>query len=183
MLAFYRQSTEPVPVSLAEVLDSVLEMYATKILAHSISVVKRYKTGARIEGFPAELRQVFANILGNAVEAVGQHGVIRLHVSESREWKNLRRSGVRVMVADSGPGISPENRRKLFEPFFTTKGERGTGLGLWVSSGIVQKHEGSIRVHSSTRPGRSYTVFSVFLPSVIRQDDSIPVAIAGRSRE
>jgi len=52
----------------------------------------------------------------------------------------------------------------LFEPFFTTKGERGTGLGLWVSSGIVQKHGGSIRVRSSTRAGRSGTCFSVFLP-------------------
>jgi PAS domain S-box-containing protein len=182
MLSFYRQSSEPVPVSLAEVLDSVLDLYATKIRELSISVVKQYETNARIEGYPAELRQVFANLLGNAVEAVGDHGVIKLHIGESREWKNMFRSGVRVTVADSGGGIPPENRGKLFEPFFTTKGERGTGLGLWVSNGIIQKHEGSIHVHSSTRPGRSGTVFSVFLPRAIREVDSIPATVGRRSR-
>lgn len=71
---------------------------------------------------------------------------------------------MRVSIADNGPGISADNRRRLFEPFFTTKGERGTGLGLWVSSGIVQKHQGWIRVRSNTRPGHTGTVFSVFVP-------------------
>ena len=67
-------------------------------------------------------------------------------------------------MADSGPGIPAQHRRNIFEPFFTTKGERGTGLGLWVSSGIVRKHGGTIRVRSSTRPGRNGTCFTVFLP-------------------
>jgi len=77
--------------------------------------------------------------------------------------------GVRVLVADRGAGIPAHLRPKLFEPFFTTKGERGTGLGLWVSHGIVQKQGGNIRVRSSIEPGKSWTVFSVFIPSAIPQ--------------
>jgi signal transduction histidine kinase len=164
MLAFHRQSTTPVEMSLSEVLDNVVELYAPKIEQSGITVRKQYDTAATIKGFPAELRQVFANLLGNAIEAIGQHGVVRLHTFASREWNNSRRAGVRVVIADNGVGISPENRRRLFEPFVTTKGERGTGLGLWVSSGIVKKHDGSIRLHSSTRTGRSGTCFSIFLP-------------------
>jgi signal transduction histidine kinase len=164
MLAFHRQSTTPVEISLSEVLDNVVELYAAKIEQSSITVQKQYDTTATVKGFPAELRQVFANLFGNAIEAIGQHGVIRLHMFASHEWSNAGRSGVQVVIADNGVGISPENRRRLFEPFVTTKGERGTGLGLWVSSGIVKKHEGSIRLRSSTRTGRSGTCFSVFLP-------------------
>lgn len=164
MLAFHRQSTTPVEISLSEVLDSVVELYATKIEQSGITIQKQYDTAAIVKGFPGELRQVFANLLGNAIEAIGQHGVIRLHTFASREPSNARRSGVRVVVADNGVGISPENRSRLFEPFVTTKGERGTGLGLWVSSGIVKKHDGFIRFRTSTRTGRSGTCFSVFLP-------------------
>src|SRR5215471_13841701 len=75
-----------------------------------------------------------------------------------------RRAGARAVIADNGPGISAGNREKIFEPFFTTKGENGTGLGLWVTSGIILKHGGSIRVRTSTRRGRSGTVFNIFLP-------------------
>jgi signal transduction histidine kinase len=76
--------------------------------------------------------------------------------------------GIRITVADSGPGIPPSVRSKLFEPFFTTKQDVGRGLGLWVCTNIVGRHHGSIRVRSSTAPGRSWTVFSMFLPH--RQD-------------
>ena len=164
MLAFHRQSTVPVEVILSEVLDNVVELYTAKIEQSGITLQKQYDTVPTIKGFPAELRQVFANLLGNAIEASGQHGVIRLHTFASREWNNGHRSGVRVVIADNGVGISAENRKRLFEPFVTTKGERGTGLGLWVSSGIVKKHDGSIRLRSSTRTGRNGTCFSVFLP-------------------
>ena len=69
-----------------------------------------------------------------------------------------------MVIADTGSGIAPGQQSKLFEPFFTTKRDVGTGLGLWVSKSIVQKHEGSIKVRSSVRPEKSGTVFSVFLP-------------------
>ena len=91
---------------------------------------------------------MFANVIRNAIEAVPQGGTITLHVFASQEWNGVRRPGARGVIADTGPGICPEN---LFDPFFTTEGENGTGLGLWVSSGIILKHGGSIRVRSSTR--------------------------------
>jgi len=182
MLAFHRQSTKPVDIILSEVLDSVVELYAAKVEQSGITLQKQYDTAATIKGFPAELRQVFANLLGNAIEAIGQHGVIRLHTFASREWSNARRSGVRVVIADNGVGISPDNRRRLFEPFVTTKGERGTGLGLWVSSGIVKKHEGSIRLRSNTRTGRSGTCFSVFLPDCVSAVGIAANASAAESR-
>lgn len=165
MLAFYRHSADPVPLKISEILDGVVELYETRLTRKNMVVQRRYTEEQVVWGFPSDLRQLFANLLGNAIEASASNRVIRLHVSNSRDWSNLNRGGVCVSIADSGPGIPPASRKKLFEPFFTTKGEGGTGLGLWVSKGIVQKHEGIIRFHSSVRQGRSGTVFSVFLPA------------------
>jgi signal transduction histidine kinase len=88
-----------------------------------------------------------------------------VRVSQQREYDGSSTRGVRVTIADSGPGIEPAHRARIFEPFFTTKKEVGTGLGLWVSKGIVERHGGKIRLRSRVRPGRSGTVFSVFLPA------------------
>jgi PAS domain S-box-containing protein len=165
MLAFHRHSPKPTPVSLPEVLDEVSDLYSPLTRSNRISVVKRYQGRVTISGFSEEIRQVFANVMRNAIEAVPQGGTIRLHVVASHEWNGSRRPGARAVIADNGPGISQGNREKIFEPFFTTKGENGTGLGLWVTSGIILKHGGSIRVRSSTRRGHSGTVFNIFLPS------------------
>src|SRR5205814_6980732 len=83
----------------------------------------------------------------------------------SRDWARGGREGVKISIADDGPGIAASNRGRLFEPFFTTKGERGTGLGLWVTLGMVQKHNGTIRVRTSASRRRHGTVFSIFLPT------------------
>ena len=93
-------------------------------------------------------------------------GCLRLRVAPAREWNGEKRSGVRIVFADNGSGILPEHRPRVFEPFYTTKKESGTGLGLWLSEGIVQRHGGQIRVRSSTHPARRGTVFSIFLPAV-----------------
>ena len=165
MLSFHRPSSKPAPVNLRDALDNVLDLYSPLARANAISVVKRYEGQTIISAFSEEIHQVFANVLRNAIEAVPQGGTITLHVFASREWNGQGRPGVRAVIADTGTGISPENRERIFEPFFTTKGENGTGLGLWVSSGIVLKHGGSIRVRSSTHSSRSGTVFNVFLPT------------------
>ena len=87
-----------------------------------------------------------------------------MHVFASRDWRRPERRGLHVVIADSGVGIPHDHQKKIFEPFFTTKGEKGTGLGLYVISGIVSKYEGTIRVRSSTAKGKSGTAFSIFFP-------------------
>jgi len=164
-LSFYREASEPVPVRLTEVLDSIVELHARKIRFDDITVLRKYNSVGEIHSFPGEMRQVFANLVRNALEAVRQGGKVVLHVAECREWSNPKRAGVRVVVADDGMGIPIEFRKQLFAPFFTTKGEQGTGLGLWLTDGIVRKHSGSIHLRSSTIPGRSGTFVAVFLPS------------------
>ena len=163
MLGFYREASSPVAVDLATVLDDVLELYSRRIAGSGAEVEKRYDPAPPIAVLPGEMRQVFSNLLLNAVDAVGSEGRIWLHVFPSRDWRNPERTGVRVVFADNGPGIRPEYRQQIFEPFFTTKGQNGTGLGLWVCRGIVQKHNGSIRVRSGYGRG-SGTSFSIFLP-------------------
>ena len=165
MLGFYRESPMPVAVDLREVVDSVLGLYSRKIEHSRVTVQTRMEGKCVVWGYPGEMRQVISNLLINAIEAVGEGGRIRLRIRETMAWVHGRREhGVRMLLADSGPGIQREHLRQLFEPFFTTKGEKGTGLGLWVTNGIVRKHGGSIRVRSCLEPGRRGTSFGVFLP-------------------
>ncbi len=163
VLGFCRDSGHREPANIPEILDSVLELYAHK-LKGCWHVHKRYESVPKVNCFPGEIRQVFSNLLVNAIEALPDGGTILLHVSRSPDWRDPTKQGLRVVIADNGMGICPEQRRHIFEPFFSTKGEKGNGLGLWISDGIVRKHEGSIRVCSSTRQGRTGTSFSVFLP-------------------
>ena len=163
-LGFFREASAPVEVHLTEILDSVLALFARRIQAAGVSVEKRYQTYVPLQGWPGEMRQVFTNLVSNALEASTRGGALKVHVFNGREGGVFRRKGVRVVIADKGSGIAADATGKLFEPFYTTKGEKGTGLGLWVSHGIVQKHGGYIRVRSSNKPGRSGTLFNIFLP-------------------
>ncbi|HWC18466.1 MAG TPA: PAS domain S-box protein [Terriglobales bacterium] len=163
-LAMHRQSASMVPVNLAKLIDGILLLYGKKIRSHKIEVKRRYDWHGEIPGFPAELRQVFGNLIVNAVDAMPSGGRLILHIRHHREPAVNGRDGVQVSLFDTGSGIPQDIRKHLFEPFFTTKGEKGSGVGLWVSGGIVQRHHGTIRVHSDSRPGRSYTCFQVFFP-------------------
>jgi len=128
-------------------------------------VEKRFDAPGNVMGVAGELRQVFSNLIANAIDALTVTGTkLVVHVRYSRDWSDLRRRGVRVTIADDGSGMSVETRASLFQPFFTTKGEKGTGVGLWVSRGFVAKHGGSIRLWSNTG-ARHGTCFSVFLPN------------------
>jgi signal transduction histidine kinase len=134
-----------------------------------IQVEKQYDPTVEIYGFAGELRQLFSNLILNALDALDDGGRLTLHVARGRQWSNghetgAHRSGVRITIADSGSGIRQGDLTRIFEPFYSTKGDAGTGLGLWLSHGIVQKHDGSIRVRSRTLAGSSGTVFSIFLP-------------------
>jgi signal transduction histidine kinase len=147
------------------VLDETLELLGGKFREQNISVRKHYGVEGRIQAAPTELRQVFANLLVNALAATPAGGKVAVHVFASRDWRRPERRGIRVVIADTGVGIPYEHQQKIFEPFFTTKGEKGTGLGLYVINSIVKKYEGTIRLRSSTVSGKSGTCFSIFFPT------------------
>lgn len=117
-------------------------------------------------GVPVEHKQVFLNLVGNPVQAMPEGGTLRLRVQERHEREGGR--GTVISVLDTGSDIKPENGKQLFEPFFTTKSTKGTGLGLWVSRGIMQEYGGSIRFRSLRQPTGNVAYFSMFLPDTNR---------------
>jgi signal transduction histidine kinase len=127
-------------------------------------VERDYTEPLIVEGFPAELRQVFTNVIVNAFEAAGKEGRIRIRMERSPA-EELRPAGSMVEVADSGPGVPDSITHSLFQPFFTTKGEQGTGLGLWVSMGIVQKHGGMIQIANGDEQDLKGAHVRVYLPT------------------
>lgn len=164
-LGLYRErDTTPAAVSLSEMIENLLMFYQRQVQSLGVNVEKRFDSAGRVVGVSGELRQVIANLVANAIDALSVAGTkLKLHVYESADWRNLGRRGVRLVVADDGPGINAETQANLFRPFYTTKGQKGTGLGLWVSQGIITKHGGSIRLRSRTG-ARHGTCFAVFLP-------------------
>ena len=169
-LAFNRETTHPVEVAIPELLDGVVTLYTPQFNQKNLSVVRRYELVRPILGFPGELRQVFSNLLRNAMEATPAGGHLIIHTYPSVDWKDLSRGGVRICLVDSGTGIPAEIKNHLFEPFFTTKELKGSGLGLWLSLGIISRHQGRIAVRSTTAAGRSGACFSVFLPGAKAAD-------------
>ena len=163
-LGFARETTAPEQLNPAKLIDEVLQLYMRKLQQNNITIEKHTEDGLGILGFPGELRQLFSNLILNAMESMKDGGRLRIRVVRAHEWAGEQREGVRVTVADTGSGISDHSLPHIFEPFFTTKKETGTGLGLWLAYGIVQKHSGWMRVASRTIPGSSGTVFMVFLP-------------------
>jgi PAS domain S-box-containing protein len=168
-LRFYRQSTLPARINLSELLDSVLSLYQSRLRNLGIQVEKKYDSSTDLFCFAGELRQVFANLIGNAIDAMPAGGKLVLRARRSRDWRNPDRLGVRFQVADTGSGMPPEVRKRIFEPFFTTKEVTGTGLGLWVSSEIIAKHRGTVRVrsHAEKSGSPSGTIFELFFPDEI----------------
>lgn len=181
MLTFSREARQPVKVFLSDVMENVLSLFMPRIRRMNIVLVKQYspKNGA-VVAMPGEMRQVFSNLIGNAIDAMNGSGRLVIRIEDVHSWSAQSESGVRVMVCDTGPGIPPEVRSNLMEPFVTSKGEKGTGLGLWVCRGIVEKYRGSLRFHSSSIPGHSGTCFSVFLPSGNVSEDISSDPVAGR---
>jgi PAS domain S-box-containing protein len=166
-LGLVRDPASVAPVDVGAIVDEVLNLHARQLRVKEIEVRTRYDRTAQIHGFSGEIRQVFSNLIGNAIEALPQRGSLRVRVQDWQEPSNAQRPGVRVTIADNGSGITRESMSHIFEPFFTTKKDTGTGLGLWLSYSIVQKHGGWIRVRSRAAQGRSGTIFSIFLPSTV----------------
>jgi PAS domain S-box-containing protein len=163
-LGFVRDTSSPGWMDPAAIMDEILELYSRKLEDKKIRVTRRYRGGSQISGYSGELRQLLANLLVNAVDAMAEGGSLQVRVTAGQQWSDGR-VGIRLTVADNGSGIPRESLRRIFEPFYTTKEDAGTGLGLWVSRGIVEKHGGSIRVRSRSEGRHRGTVFSIFLPS------------------
>ncbi len=162
-LGFYRDTTSPMTFDIGRLLDDVLDLYRGKIEYKRLRVDRRYGE-QEIHALLGEIRQVFSNILVNAIEASPEEGVIVLRAQAGGDWKRPGTAGIRVSIADQGRGIARSARTKICQPFYSTKQNVGTGLGLWVSKNLVEKNGGWIAFRSCVVPGRSGTVFCVFLP-------------------
>jgi signal transduction histidine kinase len=162
-LRFYRKSTEPASTNIAEILESLLRLFGPTFARRKLRIEKNLRESRAVVAFPNELRQLFANMLSNAVDAVSADGYVAVRVRPARNWGDLFQHGVRITIADTGTGIPAAVKAHIFEPFVTTKGDSGTGLGLWVCSDIVRRHHGDIKIKSRTSPPTG-TVFSIFLP-------------------
>lgn len=167
-LKFSRETTGPVPVHIEELLEEVLSLYGRRMMEKNLRVERQYDCGEEAIVYPGEMRQVLSNLVTNAIEASSLRGRLRLRVRCTRSWSDPGVHGIRVSVADNGSGIPPELLHRLGEPFFTTKGQRGTGLGLWVTRSIIQRYGGEMQLRSSVLPNRHGTVFTIFLPTNLR---------------
>ena len=164
MLRFHKQSSAAAPTRIAETLDSILALHRARIQSAGILLTRDYQATQPLLCLAGDIRQAFANLIGNAIDATPPGGRLRIRLRPSRNWKTRRQLGVRVSIADTGSGIAPANLKRIYEAFFTTKGITGTGLGLWITRDLIEKHSGLISLRTSTRPGHTGTVFSVFLP-------------------
>jgi signal transduction histidine kinase len=162
-LKFHRQSTHAAQSRASEILESVVSLYQSRIVTLRTKIDRKYVAHDSMLCFAGDMRQVFANLIGNALDAVGEGGRICLRTRRAHSPRTGS-PGVRVTVADTGCGMSPATQKSVFDAFFTTKGMTGTGLGLWVSEEIIRTHRGTIRLRSCDTKGRNGTVFAVFFP-------------------
>lgn len=158
-LKFYRQRTAPAYTAIDEVIDSVVYFYDPAIRVRNIAVERRYRPSPALLCQPGEIQQVFTNLISNALDALPVKGRLVLAVGPATDRDG--QPGIAVTIADSGEGMDPYMFQQLFQPFVTTKGEAGTGLGLWVTKGILDKHNARVAVRSKRSCG---TVFRIFFP-------------------
>ena len=162
-LRFHKQSTRPRELSAHELLEPTLGLYGGRLGNSNVSLVLDERSKRLVTCYEGEVRQVLNNLVGNAIDSMRMGGRLVIRTRDAHDWKSGA-AGVRILVADNGHGMPREVMRRVFEPFYTTKGINGTGLGLWIVRGIVDKHHGALRIYSSTRASGSGTVFGLFLP-------------------
>jgi PAS domain S-box-containing protein len=163
-LQFHRQPGAPAVTMLSEVVDGVLTLFRGRLRGAGIVPEVRAEREASISCMPSEMHQIFANLVGNAIDAMPQGGRLLVRLRPSLDWRDGKTPGMRVTLTDSGMGVNRATMRRIFEPFYTTKTETGTGLGLWVVAQLVERRHGDVRVWSWQRALASGTAFSVFLP-------------------
>ena len=164
ILSFNRESVAPIEIRVCEMIEDVLALNNRAILERRLRVSKDMDSELFVQGFPGQLRQVFSNLLRNAVEASYEGGEIRVRISRSGIGFASPEAAVRITIGDRGVGIPGENKKRIFDAFFTTKDVKGSGIGLWLSANIVHQHGGKIQVRSCNRESQSGTYVSVLLP-------------------
>ena len=177
-LGFYRESISPEEIDLPALMESVLELYSTKLVSKHISLKRAFGQCAPIQGVHGEVKQAVSNVIANAIEAVAKGGVIAIGV---HSVPGDGAGGVEIVIADNGPGIAREDMDKIFEPFFTTKDGTGMGLGLWVAKDIVERHGGAISVIPQTEGSElGGTTVTIKLPRELRlrKEERKPVVAA-----
>lgn len=157
-LAFHRETSAPTLIDLSKSIDSTVRLYAGRLESRGVTIKKRCADVGRIKAFGGEIQQVISNLISNSMDATPDHGRIELRLSRMDGDGGDK---IRLTIADTGSGIPPERLPNIFEPFFTTKEMYGTGLGLWVTKQIIEKHGAKIRVRSKLGRG---TVFSIVFP-------------------
>jgi signal transduction histidine kinase len=167
-LNFCRETQSMVRVQVSSLLDEVLALYTRRIYEKHLDVERQFGEEQAVVVFPGEMRQVYSNLIANAIEASEPGGRLVVRIHRSRRWNGKAVDGMRVLVSDNGCGIPDHVRTKLGQPFYTTKGQSGTGLGLWVSRSILQRYGAEMRLRSSIAPAYHGTTFSVFVPFVHR---------------
>ncbi len=163
-LRFHRQSTNPSRVTAVSLIDATLPLYQGRISNARVKVERRDRARQPLTCLDGEIRQVLSNLVGNAIDAMaGNERRLCIRSRDSTDWRTGRR-GVTLTVADTGSGMSADTLSRIFVPFFTTKGSKGTGLGLWISREIIERHRGALKVRSRKTALGSGTVFTLFLP-------------------
>jgi PAS domain S-box-containing protein len=184
-LGFYRETTAHAHFKPATVVREVSSFYAARAATLGVTFLINAATDREVLGAAGELRQILSNLLANSLDACTKGASIRIETHSAVDPRNPANPGVRITIADTGTGIAPEHIKSIFEPFFTTKTDTGTGLGLWVSRELVEKHGGSLRVRSSNVDPRCGTVFSIFLPQQpsLQTNDSFHAENTGASEQ
>ena len=162
-LRFHRQSTNPSETTPKELIESVVRLYQGRLTNSQIEIVHQDSVTEPITCYEGDIRQVLNNLVSNALDSMRTGGRLILRTRDCTFWRTGAR-GVRITIADTGIGMSADIRARIFDAFYTTKGTNGTGLGLWISKGIIDKHHGSLRVKSSNRKPCTGSVFSLVLP-------------------
>jgi two-component system NtrC family sensor kinase len=162
-LRFHHQSTLPQQVSCLSLFAPTLDLYEARLRNAGIRVEKRKRANDLVECYEGDIRQVLSNLITNAIDAMPTGGRLLVRSRQGTHGPTGRK-GLFLTVADTGNGIDPETQKRIFEAFFSTKGNNGAGLGLWMSTQILNRHHGAIRIRSTRARGKSGTVAVLFLP-------------------
>ena len=164
-LRFHKQSSNPQAISCLSLFSTTLSVYEGRLLNAGIVVEKRKRANEPVECFEGDIRQVLSSLVTNAIDAMPGGGRLLVRSREGTDWRTGRR-GLVLTIADTGTGIDKATQRRMYEAFFTTKGIGGSGLGLWISADIMQRHQGRILIRSSQNPFHQGTVVTLFLPFI-----------------